>query len=721
MHTKYLSSAERKEGIKQYVKFATVNGIGFSFIGETVVYLMAIYFGATNTQLGYIGSSLHLTGIITAFLPILFANVNMKDLFFRVWLLRGIVCFLYAFVFLLSGQNAVFLILVVFTLFNLLRNIGVAIQTALQKTLASPTEMGNLLAKISSRFAAMGIISQVLSFFLLSLSFFSGIGGLIILEYTGAILNTIGSFYIRKIPCREKLESPSTFATLSVFMEAMRNKNSRLAFIIRWLSLSSTILMGFIVPFLRRESNLESSTIFIYTIITALSVITANIFLKPFIFKMGRKPVIIISYILFSASSAFWALVPGQTSIIILFIAGAVIGFLGHIAGQSVAALVLNVMPDDNKASFAAALSSSVAIVALIIGPGGGLLADISTSLPFSVPNIYTLPFLFSTALTLCLVVLAAFIKDSGSMNVLDSAKIIFSIKNLRDLFDIYTFTTTDDKRKQETILFGLGRSNTNLATDEFKRLIKRPLLPNRAQLLYSLYFNKKEELVDTLIEEIKNERDKTIAIFALGAYPSAKVKNFLTKIFFEDDDDNTKVCAAKSLVRIGEKRVVPSVKKIIKKKTLNTSGKLDAILALSLGDEEGTYLPYIFKIINRKDKRWAREVAFSIVGRQINFDPPLEEIYAIEANNFGEGFEFLLDEAKQVTVFLDNRDKLLDAYKQKNFALTVDFCKQTVSSLNLIGFNSNIQKAILNAPQNPCLVSSICVLYLTYYLESNL
>ena len=56
MLTKFLSEEERQKGQKRVYNFQALNGLGFNFMGETPVYLMAIHFGATNIELGYISS-----------------------------------------------------------------------------------------------------------------------------------------------------------------------------------------------------------------------------------------------------------------------------------------------------------------------------------------------------------------------------------------------------------------------------------------------------------------------------------------------------------------------------------------------------------------------------------------------------------------------------------------------------------------------------------------
>ena len=46
MKTKYLSQEERERGLKYFFRWAAFNGLGFSFLSDTIIYLMAIHFGA---------------------------------------------------------------------------------------------------------------------------------------------------------------------------------------------------------------------------------------------------------------------------------------------------------------------------------------------------------------------------------------------------------------------------------------------------------------------------------------------------------------------------------------------------------------------------------------------------------------------------------------------------------------------------------------------------
>lgn len=125
--TRYLSEAEKREGRKHLYRQEMYNGIAYSWIGDTIVYLMAIYFSASNIALGYISAAAYITGVVLPFVPRIFHGKNHIKVQSTVWAFRGLVCLLYLGLFFLTGQAAVFLLLLVYTLFNLFRMVGVAL------------------------------------------------------------------------------------------------------------------------------------------------------------------------------------------------------------------------------------------------------------------------------------------------------------------------------------------------------------------------------------------------------------------------------------------------------------------------------------------------------------------------------------------------------------------------------------------------------------------
>lgn len=62
--TRYLSDSEKRLGQKYLYTSEIYNGLGFSMLGDTIVYILAVRFGASNLALGYIASAMYIVGII---------------------------------------------------------------------------------------------------------------------------------------------------------------------------------------------------------------------------------------------------------------------------------------------------------------------------------------------------------------------------------------------------------------------------------------------------------------------------------------------------------------------------------------------------------------------------------------------------------------------------------------------------------------------------------
>ena len=90
-----LSQQQKNDGAQKLLRFIFLNGIGFNFIGETSVVLLAMQFSASNVQIGYLNSCFHISGIIAVIAPLLLARAGVMTVFYRAWTIRGFICILY--------------------------------------------------------------------------------------------------------------------------------------------------------------------------------------------------------------------------------------------------------------------------------------------------------------------------------------------------------------------------------------------------------------------------------------------------------------------------------------------------------------------------------------------------------------------------------------------------------------------------------------------------
>ena len=449
MKTQYLSAAEREKGLSYYLRFSTFNGLGFSFVGTTQIYLLALYFGATNTQIGYLSSMLHVSGLALLFIPRMLAGKNIVDVLFKSWLLRGFVCLMYGSIVLFDGQTAVVMIMIIYTIFCVIRTVGVAVSPPVQRMLSTPSAPGEVVVKTSNRFQVTRLGSLFISFLLLSFKHLAELTGLLLLQVLGVVFNTLASLQLRNIPCREKVEYTKGRNLFVILQESLQQRERAFTLLVRLHTVGLMVMTAFIIAFLRKILLFPSNMIFIYTIIETLATITAGYVLKPFADRIGSKPLLIMASLLLTVMGLAWGLLPVSIPWGIVFLMGFLTRFLVHTCLLLVSRLVLKSMPVKDSLGYTSMINFFTALVSLGIGLLGGMLADFGTMFTLTGFNSFGFSFVLLSVVALLNGILSAFLQDRGSLSLKDTIGILFSTRNLKAFLDIYQ--TEHDGRSAET------------------------------------------------------------------------------------------------------------------------------------------------------------------------------------------------------------------------------------------------------------------------------
>jgi hypothetical protein len=719
MKTKYLSKAEREKGTTHYLTWATFNGLGFSFLGDTPVYLMAIHFGATNTQLGYISSIIDASGLILLFLPRLLAGSNLVQVHFYAWLVRGLVCLLYGILLFVQGQIAVMIILIVYTLFCASRTFGVAVASPIQQMLATSATTGEIVVKTSNRFQITRFASQFTSFLILSIKQLPGITGYLVLMLLGMITNTISSFHLKKVPCREVVEYHRSSNILAIFVQSMRDRERALTLFVKWHTLSVAIIFSFIIPFLRKIANFPPNVIFLYTLSGTLATIAAGYMLQPFADRVGSKPIITITSFLLAGVALIWSMISPANHWFIFFLLGFVTTFLLGVNGLLASRLELKSIPEKDRISYIAMMYFCSAIVSLATGLFAGKLADLSERIAFHGLNPFGLTFFIAVILAAQNGLLCSLLQDVGSLSVKETANILFSTRNLKSFLDIYQLKITDDPIKRTTILQSIGQSDTPLATSEIKRILKHPLSTEKGDVIESLFDHPRPSLLKSLLSEAADPFSccRAKAIFALGAYSNPQVEQLLLTLL-DDPTATIRSTAAKSLARIGNTTALPTIKTLAADPGLSTRAAMNYFIALSLMDKSGAYLADLFQRIEYREGSMFEQTMFSLAAKMLDFDPPLADLYQEDNIKKYAGFQKLLDEAKQLRPFFDQAATLYGWYARGNYQNIWVWCRNLLEQNTFEGPLSYLRQSIITHDLEMIdKDNTVAVVYFTYQL----
>lgn len=718
MKTPYLSKDERQRGSRHLLAWSAYNGLGFSFLGDTPVQLMALHFGATNLQIGYISSILHVSGLILLIVPRMLAGRNLITVQFWAWLLRGLVCCGYGLLLWMDGQTAVGFILGLYTLFCSIRTVGVAVAPTVQQMLTPPSSTGELVINISNRFQLARLGSQFISFVLLSMQHLAGLLGYLALMVVGILMNTFASLHLRHIPCRQTVEYRPGHNLFKTFARAMRNRERALTLFVKWHTLAIMILLAFTVAFLRKIVGIPSNLIFLYTLSGTMAAIAAGHALKPFADRVGSRPIIVLFSALMIVAAGAWAVVPVTLPPWAFFGLGFLSTFVVAIVSLLVSRLELRSIPENDKFGYTSMLNFFSAIISLGIGLSGGMLADVGEQFQFPGLNPFGLTFCLAAILAMQNAILCLFLKDPGSLTVRETAEILLSTRNLKSFLSVYQLNTTEDRAKRMFILMSLGKSDVPVAVDEMQRILRSPLNAEKEDVLKTLFTHPKPVLLPDILREATQPHSyyRATAVFTLGAYPAPQVEAALLRML-DEPTPLIQSSAAKSLARIGHAAALDRIKALADDPALGTAERMNYLIAISLMDTKGEYLERIFQRAESSKGRAFEQGMLALASRMLDFEPVLADLFQEENLHSPAGLDALLEEARQLGPFFEQRDTLAEWCAAERYSDVWEWCGHCLDAHQAAGRLAHLQAALQAPPACLTRANTLAALYFTYQM----
>ncbi len=680
--TAFLSSTERERGARAYQAHALFNGAGFTFLADTTIALMAVGLGATNTQLGFLSSAIHLSGFVLPFVPVLFAGMNIANVYFYTWLARGLVCLFYFAVPFLNPGPGLTLLLGVYTAFSLTRAFGAAMAGPVQRALTTRATLGVLLARLSVRFNVSALGARIVGAAILRVPALAGMAGLMVLEACGVVTNTISALYLRRLGVRDRVERTGGAGVLSTFAANIRRPGVLNALLLHWTTILGGIMLSFVVPFLKRTAMLSDSRVFAYTIGGTLSAIAAAQLVTPFADRLGSATLLVLSYGASAALAMVWVFVPPSLALWWYVGLGAATVFCMSVGGLAVSRVLVSSMPESNRVGYTSMYSFAGALVALVGGLLGGVLTDLGANVVLPLAHAYSFAFAAASALLLTAALVGLRTRSSGEGTVRDAAGILLSPRNLRDFLDLYQLDTTRDPAKRESILAAIEQSDTDLATAEIGNRLKSPQTADRERALKSLFSHPRPELVSEIIAEASDRHSylRSTALFALGAYRTPETERALLEAL-DDPDPVVQSSAAKSLARIGDTTTLVHVDERAQTPDLPVICRINYAIALCLMDPAGSHLERLFAMAPPELGYRGSQAVLSTYARFLEMAPLLSDFLHQENIERGTGMAQLLEEARELPEFLSFEPEGLELYQAGYHPAVWTWCRDQLSS----------------------------------------
>ncbi len=693
-----LSRKEKEIGQSKYIKYTFINGLSYSFLAETIIYLLALKFGANNIQLGYISSAVYLTGLVVIFVPSIFPDIKIVKLFFIAWLLRGVFSLFYGFSIFLPNNLALYLIIAVYTIYCILRNIAYPLNHVIQGAITKPSERGAYSAKVIIFLYLSMVLSRFISFSALTFSKFNELYTILGLIFLGIILNTFASITITKVPLKESIKKSSVKNTLISFKSLLSKKQSIILIVLYCCGMSLFVLFNFTIPFLKKELNFQSNIIFIYTTINFLGVILGSKIIKPFLDRFGSRPLLFIVNIALIIISIIWAGATGEFYKPLFFIIGFISMFFIGLIRLLLDRLIINSVPPEDKVNFTSVMAVIFSIFSLFIGLFGGFLADLTNDMGISVPNEYSLTFVVMAFFCIVNILLTNFIKEENSLSLNQLVKSLFNKKQIKTIRNLDRLNSTNNKLLKSQILIEIESDDTQLATEEIKKRFNLATLKDKEMVIRSLFSNPRPELEENLIKEALDRQSwwRQSAIFALGAYNSEQSMKTLRKIF-KEKYPYIRSIAAKSLARIGDFSCHEEINILLQSETLDVRTYINLVIAISLIEHDGAYWKTIFRLIKDSGSYRFTQSLLVIGSTRLKFYPPLENFFYDLNINEKNGFESIMEELVDLDLTDEEFGFIEDLISNLDYQGIWLWCRTRCKLYKLLNPFENLRKEILS------------------------
>ncbi len=734
VRTKYLSESEKRTGQTRLYKSEIWNGLGFSMLGDTIVYILAVHFGAGNLALGYIASAMYIVGLILPAMSQVFRNKNVVKFQTFTWILRGLVCLLYIPLLWMDGAPAVFLLLFVYTLFCCFRLLGVVLYDYTFKTITSNRSRGRVIGNINVAFQASTIFAKFINVIVTSLKLFSGVVGLVFLQMIGVVANTLAAFHITKIPCRTTIEYRKGRTMFVLFKETMADPIARNRLFVHWVYMVVTVVMGMSIAFLTKEVGLASNIIFLYTIGVSLAVIASGSFCKFFSDRLGSRPLIIANGFAFIVSMVGWMVVPISAHLYWFFVLGFLSNFFLSVINILIRRLVASVIPDDEGVGFNSMVNFVIAFLALFGGLAGGALATEGAKLShkltlggISLGNSYVLTFLLTLLLGVIGLIFSGMLSEKGSYSTKDATQIVFSLHGIRAFINIDRLDKATDPVKRKSLLLSLGKNLTGVATSEIRSTLASPFSNDRAEVIRGLFDRPRPALANALIKDAFDTDSYTQleSIFALGALAYNEKAEQALAYLLEHGTTLTRSTAAKSLARVTRDSRYLSRVESISDLAVNTGEELNFLIARNIMDKEGTFLEELFLAARKGKSATFRQTRYAVLAHFMKFTPSLAELYE-QKNLDSEDYLFeFLEEARDVVEIDLQRVAIASAFEHREWSRIWAICFSMTRNLSFRNSRlRHLYQAVIQAQTMPRAQTdgddALAALYFSYQLKNN-
>lgn len=742
MPTRYLNEAEKRVGRKHLLWYEIHNGIASTFLGDTLVVLLAAYFGAGNLTLAYISGALYMAGLVLPFVPRLLNGKNLEKAHSFFWMMRGIVSIGYVSLFFLSGRTAVFALVLVYSLFCIFRCVGIMMNDYSQKSVSSLQNRGVVVSRSSTAYNEVSVVAKVVSFLATSIQRVSFLVSVVGLQMVGVVSNVFSALHLSKIPCRTTISYNPKHSMFHIMNESFKDSYKAASIVSKWLFQTAALVLAMSVPFLNDVVGLPSNIVLLYTVFGGVALSLAGVASREFSDRLGSRPLIIIGGLALSVVCILWTIIPPTGNIAFYMVLGFMYNFLCQFCINLVNRLIVQSIPDDEAITYNSMVNFGLGIMALAGSLLSGVLANAGVSLS-SFANgtvFYALGldfgngYSFTFLLAFCMVSIATFmvirIREQRSLSTPEAVQALFSVHGLRAFSMMDKLDRTTDPLKRKILLMSLGNNVTNVSTAEIHQKLASPFSYDKQDFIRALAVRPRPELVEDLIL-IASDDDSYVqmdAIAALGAYKGSKAaKDALVRLLY-CRWSQVRSMASKSLSRVDDSSEYLDAVNELSASARHIDEEIDFLIAKRNMDKQGLFYRDFLASVQQRRSATFRQTRYAVIASFLKFGSPrLAQLFQM-MNCSGSSSAFIddfLPEARDLEEIDSQFDDIVRAFRERDWSFVLGFCmrlceRSVLDDSRMANLREGILRARLFDIDSFDEQDFLALLYFSYSLRKN-
>ncbi|MHC4887317.1 MAG: MFS transporter, partial [Planctomycetota bacterium] len=310
-----LSRRAKQKGQDSTALFQVFNSTGFGLTGASMVFLLALSYGASDLQMSLLYAGIYLMNFTALLVPLLLAGRETTSILKGSIWCRGLTTGLYPLVFFLpSTQAKVWAITAIYLAFLFCRGFSMSAFMPVYKGICSSRDLPSFFGRIFAVFNTGTLAVSTLSFLVLEygvthLDWLAEEHAFLILLLLGFVLNMGAGITINRLPATGYLDDGSAASMGKAFRDVFNKSELRSVALVSMLQTAMAIFATFMMSYLKNVALMSSGRIFLLTAIGLIAGILTGRLIKVVGVRITSRALLFSAHGLLLIMGLVWAFV----------------------------------------------------------------------------------------------------------------------------------------------------------------------------------------------------------------------------------------------------------------------------------------------------------------------------------------------------------------------------------------------------------------------------